>query len=213
MSGRERMSWSLSSVTSSPSFYLFYFSNRLNLSTKTSSNYALSFPISPSSNCGRKRSCNFISNCTTRSRNVEIEASESTVDLDCLGTGLDVECLVSSSSSSEPNAPDLLSTANNTTNQKLVVEDDEKEAKNIVEMMAEVGVLVSPFFFWGTAMVAMKEVLPLAGPFFVAAFRLIPAGLLLVAFAAFKARPLPSGLNAWLSITLFALVDAACFQV
>ncbi|CAK7337345.1 unnamed protein product [Dovyalis caffra] len=58
----------------------------------------------------------------------------------------------------------------------------------------------------------MKEVLPLTGPFFVASFRLIPAGLLLVAFAGFKGRPLPSGLTAWLSITLFALVDASCFQ-
>ncbi|KAJ4838554.1 hypothetical protein Tsubulata_024638 [Turnera subulata] len=61
-------------------------------------------------------------------------------------------------------------------------------------------------------MVAMKEVIPLTGPFFVAAFRLIPSGLLLVAFAASKGRPIPSGLAAWLSISVFALVDAACFQ-
>lgn len=58
----------------------------------------------------------------------------------------------------------------------------------------------------------MKEVLPKCGPFFVSAFRLIPAGFLLVAFAASRGRTLPSGFNAWLSITLFALVDAACFQ-
>ena len=77
----------------------------------------------------------------------------------------------------------------------------------------EWGVLVSPFFFWGTAMVAMKEVLPKAGPFFVAAFRLIPAGLLLIAYAASRGRKQPSGFSAWLSIFLFALVDAACFQV
>lgn len=61
-------------------------------------------------------------------------------------------------------------------------------------------------------MVAMKEVLPKYGPFFVAAFRLIPAGFLLVAFAASRGRRLPSSFNAWLSITLFALIDAACFQ-
>lgn len=72
--------------------------------------------------------------------------------------------------------------------------------------------LVSPFFFWGTAMVAMKEVLPKCGPFFVSAFRLIPAGFLLVGFAASRGRPLPSGFNAWVSISLFALVDATCFQ-
>lgn len=61
-------------------------------------------------------------------------------------------------------------------------------------------------------MVVMKEVLPKCGPFFVSAFRLIPAGFLLVGFAAWRGRPLPSGFNAWISITLFALVDAACFQ-
>lgn len=58
----------------------------------------------------------------------------------------------------------------------------------------------------------MKEVLPKTGPFFVSSFRLIPAGLLLVAFASSRGRPLPSGLTAWLSISLFALVDATCFQ-
>ena len=62
-------------------------------------------------------------------------------------------------------------------------------------------------------MVAMKEVLPKAGTFFVAAFRLIPAGLLLITFASSQGRKLPSGFNAWVSIFLFALVDASCFQV
>ncbi|KAI5438406.1 WAT1-related protein At3g02690, chloroplastic isoform X1 [Lathyrus oleraceus] len=61
-------------------------------------------------------------------------------------------------------------------------------------------------------MVAMKEVLPKYSPFFVSSFRLIPAGFLLVAFAASRGRPFPSGFNAWLSISLFALIDAACFQ-
>ncbi|KAI3430075.1 uncharacterized protein J3R85_008366 [Psidium guajava] len=83
---------------------------------------------------------------------------------------------------------------------------------SVEESLWEWGVLVSPFFFWGTAMVAMKEVLPKAGPFFVSSFRLIPAGFLLIAFAASRGRKPPSGLNAWLSITLFALVDASCFQ-
>ncbi|CAL5365929.1 unnamed protein product [Camellia sinensis] len=82
----------------------------------------------------------------------------------------------------------------------------------LVGQLWEWAVLVSPFFFWGTAMVAMKEVLPKTGPFFVSSFRLIPAGLLLVAFASSRGRPLPSGLTAWLSISLFALVDATCFQ-
>ncbi|KAL6345864.1 hypothetical protein AAG906_017623 [Vitis piasezkii] len=61
-------------------------------------------------------------------------------------------------------------------------------------------------------MVAMKQVLPKAGPFFVSSFRLIPAGLLIIAYAASRGRKQPSGFSAWLSIFLFALVDAACFQ-
>ena len=116
-------------------------------------------------------------------------------DIECVGTGQDVEC---------------------------VIESDEENEKS-VEMVGPLGVsmesllewcvLVSPFFFWGTAMVAMKEVIPKSGPFFVSAFRLIPAGFLLVAFAASRGRRFPSGFNAWLSISLFAIVDAACFQV
>ncbi|QHO49649.1 Germin-like protein subfamily 2 member [Arachis hypogaea] len=62
-------------------------------------------------------------------------------------------------------------------------------------------------------MVAMKEVIPRTGSFFVSAFRLIPTGFLLIGFTASRGRPFPSGLNAWLSISLFALVDAACFQL
>lgn len=102
----------------------------------------------------------------------------------------------------------------------LLTEEDEGKTKDessskrlcLGEALWEGAVLISPFFFWGTAMVAMKEVIPNYGPFFVASFRLIPAGFLLVAFAAFRGRALPSGFNAWLSIAIFALVDAACFQ-
>ncbi|KAK6267003.1 hypothetical protein QUC31_017840 [Theobroma cacao] len=112
--------------------------------------------------------------------------------MDCVGTGLDVECLVSPNEKEET--------------------EDEKAKEEESNIWLQWAVLVSPFFFWGTAMVAMKEVLPKTGPFFVAAFRLIPAGLLLVAFAKSKGRPSPSGLTAWLSIAVFALVDATCFQ-
>ncbi|KAK1695082.1 hypothetical protein QYE76_011779 [Lolium multiflorum] len=76
----------------------------------------------------------------------------------------------------------------------------------------EWALLVSPFFFWGTAMVAMKGVIPKTGPFFVAALRLIPAGALVVAFAAARGRKQPSGWAAWGAIAAFGLVDAACFQ-
>lgn len=129
---------------------------------------------------------------------------DSSSEVDCVGTGLDVECVVSSESD------DLLKTPNS---KKFVpLEVEEKSQVILGGVMWEWAVLVSPFFFWGTAMVAMKEVLPKTGPFFVSSFRLVPAGLLLVAFAASRGRKFPSGLNAWLSISLFALVDATCFQ-
>ncbi|KAK8320796.1 hypothetical protein V6Z12_A12G060200 [Gossypium hirsutum] len=155
-----------------------------------------SFPSSPpifsfyaSHHCSVKLSPLLFAKSTRFRTNCKAEDPEV---VDCVGTGLDVECLVSQNEK-----------------QDLEIEDVEKAASNI---LLEWAVLVSPFFFWGTAMVAMKEVLPKAGPFFVASFRLIPAGLLLVAFANSKGKPLPSGLTAWLSIALFALVDAACFQ-
>ncbi|XP_030952806.1 WAT1-related protein At3g02690, chloroplastic-like isoform X2 [Quercus lobata] len=107
---------------------------------------------------------------------------------------------------------DSVSTGQDNNKAVAVLDENSKEEEGILELVWEWAVLVSPFFFWGTAMVAMKEVIPKYGPFFVSAFRTIPAGFLLIAFAASRARPFPSGLTAWLSITLFALVDAACFQ-
>lgn len=72
--------------------------------------------------------------------------------------------------------------------------------------------LVSPFFLWGTSMVAMKEVLPATSPLFVASVRLVPAGAVLIAWAASKGRPWPKGGTAWLAIVLFGLVDGTVFQ-
>ncbi|XP_013682559.2 WAT1-related protein At3g02690, chloroplastic-like [Brassica napus] len=128
---------------------------------------------------------------TTSSKNAEeIESS-----VECVGMGSDVECVYTGGEEDE---------------------EEENRSSGILSggdgSLLEWAVLISPFFFWGTAMVAMKEVLPITGPFFVAAFRLIPAGLLLVAFAVYRGRPLPKGFDAWLSIALFALVDATCFQ-
>lgn len=48
--------------------------------------------------------------------------------------------------------------------------------------------LITPFFLWGTSMVAMKPVLEHTGPFFVASVRLIPAGLAVVLYALSKGR-------------------------
>jgi drug/metabolite transporter (DMT)-like permease len=72
--------------------------------------------------------------------------------------------------------------------------------------------LIAPFFLWGTAMVAMKGVIPHTTPLFMAGVRLVPAGVLLLAAAALVGRPQPKGWKAWLWIAVFALVDAALFQ-
>jgi drug/metabolite transporter (DMT)-like permease len=72
--------------------------------------------------------------------------------------------------------------------------------------------LIAPFFLWGTAMVAMKGVMPQTTPFFMAGLRLVPAGLLILGAAAFMGRTQPKGWVAWLWIALFGLVDGTLFQ-
>lgn len=72
--------------------------------------------------------------------------------------------------------------------------------------------LIAPFFLWGTAMVAMKGVIPHTTPLFMAGVRLLPAGVLILIAAAFMGRPQPKGWLAWLWIIIFALVDATLFQ-
>lgn len=72
--------------------------------------------------------------------------------------------------------------------------------------------LIAPFFLWGTAMVAMKGVMPQTTPFFVAGVRLVPAGVFVLLFCLFTGRSQPRTLLAWLWIALFGLVDAALFQ-
>ncbi|GER34774.1 nodulin MtN21 /EamA-like transporter family protein [Striga asiatica] len=144
-------------------------------------------------------SSNFRARSRTSEKELEIEPSTPSDEIECIGTGSDVECVVSPNGDSSVN-PNRLS------------EESGSALLELAGVALEWGLLISPFFFWGTAMVAMKEVLPKTGPFFVAAFRLIPAGLLLVGFAASRGRGLPSGFNAWLSISAFALIDASCFQ-
>jgi drug/metabolite transporter (DMT)-like permease len=72
--------------------------------------------------------------------------------------------------------------------------------------------LISPFFFWGTAMVAMKGVIPNTAPLFMAGVRLVPAGALVLLAGMLMGRPQPKGWKAWLWISLFALIDGALFQ-
>ena len=72
--------------------------------------------------------------------------------------------------------------------------------------------LIAPFFFWGTAMVAMKAVIPNTTPLFMAGVRLVPAGVLVLIVAASVGKPQPKCWIAWLWIALFALVDGTMFQ-
>jgi len=61
-------------------------------------------------------------------------------------------------------------------------------------------------------MVAMKGAIPHTTPLFLAAVRLVPAGLLVLLFAWFQGRSQPQSWRAWLWISLFALVDGSLFQ-
>lgn len=72
--------------------------------------------------------------------------------------------------------------------------------------------LIAPFFLWGTAMVAMKGVMPNTTPLFMAGVRLVPAGVLVLVAAMLMGRRQPKSWAAWLWISLFALVDGALFQ-
>jgi drug/metabolite transporter (DMT)-like permease len=72
--------------------------------------------------------------------------------------------------------------------------------------------LIAPFFLWGTAMVAMKGIIPHTTPLFMAGVRLIPAGVLILMVAGFMGKPVPKSWLAWLWIIIFALVDGTLFQ-
>jgi drug/metabolite transporter (DMT)-like permease len=72
--------------------------------------------------------------------------------------------------------------------------------------------LIAPFFLWGTAMVAMKGVIPNTTPFFMAGVRLLPAGVLVLIAAWLMGRPQPKGWLAWLWIAGFAFIDGTLFQ-
>lgn len=72
--------------------------------------------------------------------------------------------------------------------------------------------LIAPFFLWGTAMVAMKGVVPHTTPLLIATVRLLPAGLLILGSTVLMNRPQPKTWRAWLWIALFGLVDGTLFQ-
>jgi drug/metabolite transporter (DMT)-like permease len=72
--------------------------------------------------------------------------------------------------------------------------------------------LIAPFFFWGTAMVAMKGAIADTTPFFLAGFRLVPAGMLVLGAAMLAGKPQPKTWQAWAWILGFAIVDGFMFQ-
>ncbi|MFP4296392.1 MAG: DMT family transporter [Spirulinaceae cyanobacterium] len=72
--------------------------------------------------------------------------------------------------------------------------------------------LISPFFLWGTAMVAMKGAIAHTSPFFLASIRLLPAGVLVLLATLYMKLPQPKTRKAWLWIGLFALLDGLMFQ-
>ena len=61
-------------------------------------------------------------------------------------------------------------------------------------------------------MVAMKATIPYTSPLFIGAFRLLPAGLLVLIVAAIQGREQPKTRLAWLWIGGFAVVDGFLFQ-
>lgn len=100
-----------------------------------------------------------------------------------------------------------------------VVQDGEAEGKpeavnerSMGQQLMDAALLVSPFFFWGTSMVAMKELEPHTTPLLVAAWRLLPAGLVLLGWAQLKGNKGPSTPIGWLAVVLFGIVDGTCFQ-
>ena len=64
-----------------------------------------------------------------------------------------------------------------------------------------------------STLLCIQMLAPHTSPLFVSAWRLLPAGLVLIAWASLKGRPAPKTAMAWVSIAAFALVDATCFQV
>lgn len=61
-------------------------------------------------------------------------------------------------------------------------------------------------------MVVMKSILPAIAPLFMAAVRLLPAGLLVLWAGKLQGRSHPNSGEAWFWILLFALVDGTFFQ-
>ena len=87
-----------------------------------------------------------------------------------------------------------------------------QESYNQVPPFSKALFLIAPFFLWGTAMVALKGVIPYTTPYFMAGVRLVPAGILILLTGVVLKLPQPKTITAWLWILAFAVVDGAMFQ-
>jgi drug/metabolite transporter (DMT)-like permease len=154
-----------------------------------------------------------LSSCRVSAQDDEGSASSSSVDrtadesLECVVVGMEAACVVGENESGGD-------AAEGGGDKAMVEASSSEEGDASSGVMGLLGglALVSPFFLWGTSMVAMKEVLPATSPLFVASVRLVPAGAVLIAWAASKGRPWPKGGEAWLAICIFGLVDGTMFQ-
>lgn len=130
----------------------------------------------------------------------EPDPSPSPATLDCYGSGVEATCVIRGDEDDEggeggATAPPA----------------DDPPSSSPLSLPA-LALLISPFFFWGSSMTAMKLLEPHTTPLFVASVRLIPAGAALVAWADAQGRPRPSSAAAWRAIAVFALIDGAAFQ-
>ncbi|KAG7672929.1 putative WAT1-related protein [Nannochloris sp. 'desiccata'] len=123
-------------------------------------------------------------------------------DLACYGVGAEVECVVPEYEINN------LTNGNGSSSSKLSTTQERSSVAPFIDTL----LLISPFFFWGTSMVAMKELGPHTTPLFLAAWRLIPAGIVLLLWAQATGRKQPSSSMAWLAVALFGLADGAMFQ-
>ena len=73
--------------------------------------------------------------------------------------------------------------------------------------------LIYDYHTYYYTIIIIQELAPHTSPIFVSAFRLLPAGVALVAWAAASGRKQPQGWQAWLACALFGLVDGTAFQV
>jgi len=124
-------------------------------------------------------------------------ASRSQEDMVCVGTGSEVECIVPQGSPPGAEAPSTSGRSEAATSASLL----------------DTLLLISPFFFWGTSMVAMKELGPHTTTLSLAAWRLLPAGAALLLWAKASGRPImPTSAVGWGVVALFGLIDGAFFQ-